>query len=208
VQAAFEARYNIPILLSYGATEFGGRVAAMTASLHAEWGKKKLGSVGRPVPGAQLRVIDPESGAILPAGQEGLLEVVSPQMGPEWIRTTDLVVIDEDGFVFHRARADGAIVRGGFKVLPETIERALLQHAAISAVSVVGVPDRRLGQTPAAALQLKPGSHEPSISELEAHLRQHVLATHIPVHWRFVEDLPKNASMKIDRLGVRALFEG
>ena len=141
----------------------------MTASLYAEWGKKKLGSVGRPVPGAQLRVIDPETGAILPAGQEGLLEVVSPQMGPDWIRTTDLGVIDEDGFVFHRARADGAIMRGGFKVLPETIERALLLHAAISAVSVVGVADRRLGQTPAAALQLKPGSAPPSIGELEAH---------------------------------------
>lgn len=207
VQRAFEERYNIPILLSYGATEFGGRVVAMTASLHAEWGKQKFGSVGRPVPGAKVRVIDPETGAVLPAGKEGLLEVVSPHMGADWIRTTDLGVVDEDGFVFHRARADGAIMRGGFKILPETIERALLMHDAISAASVVGVADRRLGQTPAAAMQLKPGSAQPSICELETHLRQHVLATHIPAHWCFVEDLPKTPSMKIDRPGVRALFE-
>jgi acyl-coenzyme A synthetase/AMP-(fatty) acid ligase len=206
VQRAFEERYGIPLLLSYGATEFGGRVVAMTSQLHAEWGKKKLGSVGRPVPGAKLRVLDPETGEILPNCREGVLEVVSPHMGPDWIRTTDIVLIDEDGFVFHRARADGAIMRGGFKVLPETIERALLLHAAVSTAAVVGVVDRRLGQTPAAAIQLKPGAAQPAISELEAHLRQHLLATHIPTHWRFVNDLPKNPSMKVDRLGVRKLF--
>ena len=207
VQHAFEQRYGIPLLLSYGATEFGGRVLAMTAQLYAEWGTKKLGSVGLPVPGAKVRVVDPDTGAVLPAGREGILEVVSPRIGADWIRTTDLALIDEDGFVFHRARADGAIMRGGFKILPETIERALLLHATVRSAAVVGVTDRRLGQTPAAAIQLKPGADRPSVSELEVHLRQHVLATHIPTHWRFVDDLPKTPSMKVDRLGVRALFE-
>ena len=207
VQRAFEERYGIPVLLSYGATEFGGRVVSMTSQLYAEWGKKKLGSVGRPVPGAKVRVVDAETGAVLPAGQEGILEVVSPHMGPDWIRTTDIALIDEDGFVFHRARADGAIMRSGFKVLPETIERAMLLHAAIASVAVVGVADRRLGQTPAAAIQLRPGTEKPSISALEAHLREHLLSTHIPTRFRFVEELPRNPSMKVDRLRVRALFE-
>jgi long-chain acyl-CoA synthetase len=207
VHRAFEQRYGIPLLLSYGATEFGGRVVAMTSQLYAEWGTRKLGSVGRPVPGAKVRVIDPEHGGVLPSGREGILEVVSPHMGADWIRTTDVALIDEDGFVFHRGRADGAIMRGGFKILPETIERALLLHPAVSTAAVVGLPDRRLGQTPAAAVQLKPAMGQPSVSELEAHLRNNVLATHIPTHWRFVEDLPKNPSMKIDRVGVRALFE-
>lgn len=206
VQRAFEQRYGIPILLSYGATEFGGRVTAMTASLYAEWGKQKLGSVGRPVPGASIRVIDMETGAVLPAGQEGLLEVVSPHMGPAWIRTTDIGVIDEDGFVFHRARADGAIMRGGFKILPETIERALLLHPAVAAVSVVGLADRRLGQTPVAAVQLRSGATRPQASELEAHLRQHVLATHVPTAFCFVDGLPQTPSHKVDRAAVRALF--
>lgn len=207
VQRAFEERYGIPVLLSYGATEFGGRVCAMTSALYAEWGQKKFGSVGRPVPGAKVRVVDPESGAELPPGSEGLLEVVSPHMGPNWIRTTDIGIVDEDGFVFHRARADGAIMRGGFKILPETIERALLLHPAIAAVSVVGIADRRLGQTPAAAIQLKPGAPAPTAEELTAHLREQVLATHIPTHWRFVHELPKNPSMKIDLSAVRALFQ-
>ena len=111
------------------------------------------------------------------------------------------------GFVFHRGRADGAIVRGGFKLLPETIERALLLHPAISAAAVVGIPDARLGQVPAVAMQLKPGVALPSLADLEAHLRAHVLATHIPREWRFVTELPRNRSMKTDRLAVRRLFE-
>ena len=207
VQRAFEERYEIPILLSYGATEFGGPVTYMTPELHAEWGAKKFGSVGRPFAGAQLRVIDPNTGEVLPPCEEGILEVIAPRVGPNWIRTADVAVLDEDGFMFHRGRADGAIIRGGFKLLPETIERALLLHPAVSAAGAIGISDRRLGQVPAAAVQFKPGLKRPTIAELEAHLRNHVLATHVPVHWRIVEDLPKTPSFKIDRLALRPLFE-
>ena len=207
VQRAFEERYGIPILLSYGATEFAGPVAAMTADLHAEWGKRKFGSVGRALPGAQLRVIDPETGAVLPAGHEGILEVISPRIGPDWIRTSDIALIDPDGFLFHLGRADGAIVRGGFKILPETIERALVSHPAIAAAAVVGIPDSRLGEVPAAAIQLSPGFLVPTVGELEAHVRTQVLATHVPVTWCLVGQLPRNPSMKTDRVAVRRLFE-
>ncbi|AXQ30713.1 AMP-dependent synthetase [Solimonas sp. K1W22B-7] len=206
VQRAFEERYGIPILLSYGATEFGGPVTAMTPELHAQWGQQKFGSVGRTLPGARLRIVDPDSGAVLPPGLEGLLEVISPRIGPDWIRTSDIAVIDEDGFLFHRGRADGAIMRGGFKLLPETIERALMLHPAISAVSVVGLGDTRLGQVPAAAIQLKPDVAPPSVAELEAHLRDQVYTTHIPVIWRFVQELPRTPSLKVDRPALRRLF--
>ncbi|MDP9141344.1 MAG: fatty acid--CoA ligase family protein [Pseudomonadota bacterium] len=204
---AFEQRYGIPILLSYGATEFGGPVAAMTAELHAQWGQKKFGSVGRALPGAQLRIIDTDSGTILPPGSEGLLEVISPRMGPDWIRTSDIGVIDDDGFLFHRGRADGAIMRGGFKLLPETVENALMQHPAVSASAVVGLADARLGQVPAAAIQFKPGVEQPSVAALEAHLRTLIYATHIPVTWRFVDELPRTPSLKVDRPALRRLFE-
>jgi long-chain acyl-CoA synthetase len=204
---AFEERYAIPILLSYGATEFAGPVTAMTADLHAQWGKQKFGSVGRPIAGAELRVIDPDSGQVLSPGQEGILEVMVPRMGPAWIRTSDIAVIDADGFMYHRGRADGAIMRGGFKILPESIERVLLLHEAISAVAVLGLPDRRLGQVPAAAIQLKPGVERPEVADLEAHLRRHVYATHVPAAWRIVEELPRTPSLKIDRPAVRRLFE-
>jgi acyl-coenzyme A synthetase/AMP-(fatty) acid ligase len=207
VQRAFEQRYGIPILLSYGATELGGPVTRMTPELHARWGERKFGTVGRAVPGVQLRVVDPDSGAAMPPGTEGILEVVSPRIGPEWIRTTDIAVIDEDGFLFHRGRHDGAILRGGFKLLPATIEHALLQHPAVSAAAVVGIPDRRLGQVPAVAIELKPGVEPPPVADIEAELRARVPATHIPTAWRLLAALPRTPSMKVDMPAVRRLFE-
>jgi acyl-coenzyme A synthetase/AMP-(fatty) acid ligase len=207
VQQAFEKKYGIPILLSYGATEFGGPVCAFTPDLHAQWGQAKFGSLGRPLPGAQIRVVDPEDGHVLSAGQEGLLEVISPRLEPRWIRTTDVGVLDDDGFLYLRGRADGAIMRGGFKLLPETIERALLTHPAVAEAAVVGVPDQRLGQVPGAVIRFKSDAEPVAIDALEAHLRNQVLATHIPVHWRIVKDIPKNRSMKTDRPAVAQLFQ-
>jgi long-chain acyl-CoA synthetase len=206
VHRAFEDHYGIPILLSYGATEFVGPVCAMTFELHQQFGRAKFGSCGRAMPGARLRVIDPDSGAELPPGQEGLLQVVSPRVGPDWITTSDIAMIDSDGFLFHRGRADGAIMRGGFKLLPETIERALLLHPAIGAAAVTAVSDHRLGQVPGAAVQFKPEATPLSLAELERHVRDHIPATHIPVHWRIVAQLPRTPSLKVDRPALRALF--
>lgn len=207
VQRAFEDRYGIPIILSYGATEFGGPVVGMTLDLVKQWGQQKLGSVGKVMPGMKVRVVDPETGEELSAGQEGILEVVSKRIGPDWIRTSDVAVFDEDGFMWHKGRADGAIMRGGFKVLPESIERALRLHPAVAVAAVTAKKDRRLSEVPAAAIQLKPGVETPSIAELEEHLREHLPSTHIPTVWKFVDDIPKNRSAKIDRPALKAMFE-
>ena len=207
LQRAFEVRYGVSVLLAYGATEFYGTVASMTPALLDQWGDAKFGSVGPPVAGMAIRAVDAENGAPVLPGEEGLLEVRCDALGPDWMRTSDLAMIDQDGFLFLRGRADGAIVRGGFKLLPETIERGLLQHEAVAAAAVVGVADRRLGQVPGAAIRFKPDVEPPDAKELEAHLRQKVLATHIPVHWRFVDAMPLTPSMKIDRGAVARLFE-
>ena len=206
LQREFEERYGIPILLSYGATEFGGPVCAWSPQLHTEWGMAKLGSVGRPILGAQLRIVDAESGAELEPNTEGRLEVISPRIGPDWIRTSDIGVIDTDGFLFLRGRADGAIMRGGFKILPETIERALLQHSDVAEAAVVDVPDARLGHVPGAAVCLAADSGDIIPDILESHLRSLLPATHIPVHWHICDTLPCNASMKIDRPAIRRIF--
>jgi long-chain acyl-CoA synthetase len=206
VQQAFEARYGIPILLSYGATEFAGPVASMTAALHAEWGARKIGSVGRAMPGAQLRVVDAETGMALPPDTEGLLEVISPRIGSDWIRTSDIALIDADDFLFLRGRADGAIIRGGFKLLPESIERALMLHPAVAETAVTGMADDRLGQVPVAAIRLHPGHAAPASAALEAHVRHHLPATHVPVKWMFVSTLPRTPSLKTDRRALQTLF--
>ncbi|MDE1154088.1 MAG: fatty acid--CoA ligase family protein [Micavibrio sp.] len=206
VHRAFEKRYDIPLLLSYGATEFGGPVTLMTYELRQAFGDDKFDSVGRPWAGAQLRVVDPVTWEPLAAGEEGLLEVITPRIGPDWIRTTDLAMIDEDGFIFHRGRADGAIMRGGFKIIPEMVVEALQKHPSIAAAAVVGLPDMRLGQVPVAAVELSPGSPAPSATELETHARRHLSATHVPVCFLIVDALPRTPSMKVSIPGVLALF--
>ena len=203
----FESYYGFPLLLAYGATEFYGTVAMETPESHAEWGSSRFGTVGRAIPGVELRIVDQETGDPAAAGETGLIEVFSAEIGPGWIRTSDLGTMDGDGFLFIRGRADGAIIRGGFKLVPETIEKALASHEAVAAAAVVGVPDRRLGQAPGAAVQFAAGAPPLGAEELEAWLRQQLPATHIPVHWRFVAELPKNVSVKIDRRAVLRLFE-
>jgi acyl-CoA synthetase (AMP-forming)/AMP-acid ligase II len=206
VHRRFEERYGIVVLLSYGATEFGGVVAAMTPGDRERYGDAKFGSVGRALQGAQFRIIDPETEEVLSPGVQGVLEVQAPRMGRDWIRTTDLAVVDEDGFLFHRGRSDGAIVRGGFKIVPEIIVTAMQSHPAISAAAVVGVPDRRLGEVPAAAYEVRPNVAPPSRQELEAHLRSLIPATHIPVVYRAVASLPRTPSLKLDISATRQLF--
>lgn len=207
VHKAFEERYGVPILLAYGATEFGGPVASMTPEVYQQWGTLKVGSVGKAFPGVKLRVLDQDTHQQLPNGKVGILEVVSPRIGDGWIRTSDLAYLDDDGFLFLCGRADGAIMRGGFKVLPETIEQALLLHPDIAAAGVVGVDDHRLGQVPAAAVQLKSGAKQPTFDELEHHLREYVAATHIPVMWKYVDSLPRTASYKVHQPALKALFK-
>lgn len=207
VHKAFEERFSIHILLSYGATEYGGPVTAVTLADRQQYGDTIFNSVGRPFGGAKIRIIDPESGAELPAGDQGLLEVISPRIGPDWIRSSDLAIIDENGFLYHCGRADGAIMRGGFKILPETIERALQSHDGVAAAAVVGIEDKRLGQAPVAVIQRSIEGPAVDVAELETHLRGHVAATHIPVQWMFVDALPRTLSMKVDQQAVRALIQ-
>jgi long-chain acyl-CoA synthetase len=206
VHRAFEERYKVPVLISYGATEFGGVVIQMTEEMIPEWGKKKLGSTGRAYRDAQVRVVDPDSGEVLGPNEPGLLEVLVPAMSDEFKRTTDMARIDEDGFVFILGRADGAIQRGGFKILPESIEGPLAQHPAVADAGVLAVPDDRVGQVPAALVVVADGEEQPDTEDLEAFLREHVPATHIPVHWHFVDAIPRTSSEKIARAGLKQLY--
>ena len=179
----------------------------MTPELRAQWGATKRGSAGRACAGAALRIVDPETSAVLPPNTRGLLEARTPTIGGGWLRTTDLATIDADGFLFHHGRADDAIRRGGFSILPEVIERVLRSHPAVLEAAVVAFSHRRLGEVPVAAVQPVNPDAPPDLEELERHVRDHVYATHVPVQFRIVRTLPITPAMKVDRGKVRALFE-
>ncbi|CAN5357500.1 N/A [soil metagenome] len=203
----FETTYGIPIVTSYGATEFAGPVSNMTLAMREEFGASKLGSVGRPWAGAELRVIDADTCAVLEPNAPGILEVMAPLSGEEGIRTTDIARIDEDGFLYILGRADGAIVRGGFKILPDVVAAALANHPAVFDACVVPLDDRRLGQVPVAAVELREGAPRPSEDELKAHVREQLYVTHVPTRILIVDRLPRTPSMKVSLVDVVGLFQ-
>ena len=206
----FEREYGIPVLQGYGSTEFLGGVTAWTLEDWEPWRSTKLGSVGRPLPGVRLRIVDPADGRELAAGEVGVLEVEPAQRpagAPDgWMRTTDLARVDQDGFLWLHGRADDVINRGGFKVPTDEVERVLLEHPAVVEAIVVGLDDARLGQVPAAAVVV--GDVTPPPDVLLAWARARLPAYQVPVRIAFVEEIPRNPMMKPLRHEVRSLLAG
>lgn len=201
---AFTEKFGIPVLTSYAATEFGGGVAGWTLADYHQYWQTKRGSVGRASLGAQLRVVD-HDGRPLGVDAPGLLEVKPGQLGPaaDWMRTTDMARIDADGFVWILGRADQAIIRGGFKVMPDDVRAALESHPAVHSAAVVGRPDERLGETPVAMVQPR----EPvDAATLEEFLRNRLARYEVPTAIAIVEQMPCTPSGKPDLSAVRQHF--
>ena len=209
VAQIFEERFGVPVLTTYGATEFAGGVAGWTLRDYEEYAVAKRGSVGRANAGVELRVVGPESGAVLGADEVGLLEVKTKQHSAtrDWVRTSDLARLDAEGFLWVVGRADGAINRGGFKLLPSEVESVLEEHPSVAEVSVVGVADERLGEVPVAAVVLRAGAPVIDESELERFANEHLTGYQRPVRYRIVDALPRTPSMKVSQPEVRRLLE-
>lgn len=204
---AFTEKFGIPVLTSYAATEFGGGVASWTLPDYRDHWRAKRGSVGRANPGAQLRIVDDDG---VPVGPDhiGLLEVKPAQLGPsaDWMRTTDVGRVDADGFLWIVGRADQAIIRGGFKVLPDDVRAAVESHPAVAGAAVVGRPDARLGETPVAMVELR-ARHSASADQIVEYLRNRLARYEIPSEVVIVEEIPRTPSGKPDLTAVRRHFD-
>lgn len=199
---AFLRTYGIPVLMTYGATEFAGAVVGWTLALHEQWWERKAGSAGRVFPGVEVRVTG-EDGVELPVGGTGRLEVRTEQStggGRVWARTSDLARVDADRFVWIEGRTDDTIIRGGFKVRPETVKRALETHTAVREAAVAGLPDPRLGEVPVAAVEVEPGRTAPDTAELVALCRAQLTPYEVPAHIVVLDALPRTPSSKVSRV--------
>lgn len=206
-QQRFERRYGIPVLNIYGATEYCGPIASWTLEDYEHFSETKRHAVGRIWSHiAQVRILEPETGRELQRGETGALAVRIPSVGPGWITTNDLARLDEDGFLYLIGRADDAINRGGFKIHPATIEDALRRHPAVADAIVIGVPDRRLGAVPVAAVEQRQGAPAATEEGLRAFLRERLVAYQIPVRVRVLAALPRTPGLKVSRDGVRKMF--
>ena len=201
-------RYGIPVLGNYGATEFAGGVAGWSYRDFKEYWSTRRGAVGRVHAGIDARVVDRDTFEVLAVGEEGLLELQGAQIGDgeSWMRTTDLARLDEEKFLFILGRADNAIIRGGFKIMPGDVAKALEAHPAVREAAVAGVEDRRLGQVPVAAYQLQPGAEAPTDDELAAWVKERMTAYSVPVAFKVVHELPRTPALKVSAMAVRELF--
>ncbi len=203
---AFTDKFGIPVLTSYAATEFGGGVAGWTLADHKKYWGTKRGSVGRATLGAQLRVVD-DDGAPLETGQTGLLEVKPGQLGAstDWMRTTDMARVDADGFLWILGRADQAIIRGGFKIMPDDVRAALESHPAVQGAAVVGLRDERLGEIPVAMVELRTGESADA-ADLAEFLRKRLARYEVPSEIAVVATIPRTPSDKPDLTAVAQFF--
>ena len=184
--------------------------------------RRRLESVGRPLPGVEVTVVQ-ESGAPAPAGNRGLIRVRGPQVGGEyldsaagvdvdgWLATGDVGFVDGSGYLFVEGRADDVIIKGGENLSPSEIEDALLRHRAVQAVVVVGVPHAEWGESVAAAVVLVPGSggaDEVMVEELAAWVRRSLGSFKTPSRIVVRDELPTTATGKLLRRVVRDELAG
>jgi long-chain acyl-CoA synthetase len=154
-------------------------------------------------------VVDPGTSEPLEVDKTGLLEVKTMQIGEgrSWVRTNDIARVDRDGFLFILGRADSAIIRGGFKIMPADVEASIREHPAVQDTCVVGIPDERLGQVPAAAVVVKDtASHQIDGTTLKEFLRARLKPYEIPIEFRFISELPRTPSLKVSQAAIRDLF--
>ncbi|UGT56731.1 class I adenylate-forming enzyme family protein [Nocardia asteroides] len=213
--ARFEDRFGVPIVEGYGLSE-----GTCASTLNPVAGPRKPGTVGLPLPGQTVTVVD-AAGDPVPDGTPGEVVISGPNVmrgylgRPEdtaktvidgRLHTGDVGYLDADGYLVLVDRIKDMIIRGGENLYPKEIENALYRHPAVHEAAVVGRPDPVLGEVPVAHVVAAPESRV-SAEELTAHCRDLLAAFKIPAAIVLTPELPRNPVGKIDKKRLRALAE-
>ncbi|ALS23132.1 long-chain-fatty-acid--CoA ligase [Paenibacillus naphthalenovorans] len=208
IQQKFEAMTGARLVEGYGLTE-----ASPVTHANNIWEKRKIGSIGIPLPDTEARIVDPDHDTELPAGEIGELIVRGPQVmkgywnRPEdtaaalrdgWLYTGDMAKMDEDGFFTILDRKKDLIIAGGYNVYPREVEEVLYEHPEVEEAVVAGVSDPYRGETVKAYLVMKKNS-EAGAEELNLWCRQRLAAYKVPHVYEFRETLPKSLVGKVLR---------
>jgi len=204
----------------YGMTETSGTIVALDPEDHVPEGSVRMRSVGKPLAGVEIKVID-EAGNPVPAGAVGEIATRSNKNmrgywnNPDatastidaegWLRTGDAGYLDEDGYLYIHDRVKDMIISGGENVYPAEVENALYSHPKVADVAVIGVPDAKWGEAVKACVVVKPGE-DLSEAELIAHARTLIAGYKCPKSVDFIPALPRNPSGKILRRELRAPY--
>jgi long-chain acyl-CoA synthetase len=213
----FEELTGGRIVEGYSLTE-----AMLACAVNPVEGTNKIGSVGMPLPDVEMRIVDPASGAGLPAGEVGEVLIRAPQLmagywddpeetaatvrasdGQRWLHTGDLGYLDDDGYLFIVDRIKDLIKTHGYQVWPREIEEVLASHPAVAEVGVAGVPDEAKGEVAKAWVVLRPGQ-QVGAEELRAFCRERLAPYKVPARVEFRAELPKSMVGKVLRRALTA----
>ena len=204
----FHERFGIALLNCYGQTEIGGEIVGWSAGDWKAHGLAKLGAVGRPHAGVEVRS-DPATGELqvrtpaLSAGYADGADLADRLTADGWFRTGDVGRVDDEGFVWVDGRLSDMVNRGGLKVFPAEVEEVLRLAPEVAEAAVVGVPDDRLGEVPWAFVVPAPGG-DVDPTTLERLCREHLAPYKVPVEFRAVDALPRN---EVGKVLARSLVE-
>jgi fatty-acyl-CoA synthase len=218
VMKQVQAKMHMPeVTICYGMTE------TSPVSTQSSWDDpldRRVSTVGRVHPHVEIKIVDPESGAILPRGVAGELctrgySVMIGYWGNEqatrdaidaggWMHTGDLATADADGYVNIVGRIKDMIIRGGENVYPREVEEYLYTHPAVLDVQVIGVPSEKYGEEVMAWVKRKPAATV-SGEDLAAFCRGRIATFKIPAYWKFVDEFPTTVTGKVQKFRMREM---
>jgi acyl-CoA synthetase (AMP-forming)/AMP-acid ligase II len=219
IERALQLMPHVDFVNAYGLTETSSTIAVLAPNDHREAinsshakVRRRLGSVGRPLPTLELEIRGP-NGEVLPPGVSGEIHVRGEQISGEylnrkltgedgWFATKDGGWLDDDGYLFVEGRLDDVIVHGGENISPGEIEDVLRAHPQVADVAVLGVPDNDWGEKVAAVVVPKDGA--PATDELAAWVKARLRSTKTPEIWEFRDALPYNDTGKVLRRVLKA----
>ena len=205
------------ITIAYGQTEAS---PVVTQTLADDSIERRVSTVGKVLPGVEVRLVDPETGLVVGPGQQGELQTRSTMVMkgyfnmPEatadaidadgWLHTGDLATVDEDGYYKITGRLKDMIIRGGENIYPREIEEFLYTHPQIDDVQVIGVPDERFGEEVMAWVRLKPDADatEESIRDF---CRGQIAHYKVPRYVKFTDEFPMTVTGKIQKFRMREM---
>jgi long-chain acyl-CoA synthetase len=212
VMRGFEEAFGCQVLEGYGLSE-----TSPVASFNHPDRERKPGSIGTPIDGVEMKVVDDEDGEVEPGevgeivirghnvmkGYWGREDATEEVMKGGWFHTGDLAKVDEDGYFFIVDRKKEMIIRGGYNVYPREIEEVLYEHPAVSEAAVVGVADDALGEEVGAAVVLK-GDQQAGADDIRDFVKERVANYKYPRKIWFLDELPKGPTGKILKREIEA----
>ena len=214
----FEKKTGAVIFEGYGLSE----TAPVATSNPTNTSQRKIGSIGFPIPGTDIKILDIESGTSeLPRGEDGEIAICGPQVmkgywnrpeetaevfreieGKRYFLTGDIGHVDEAGYILITDRKKDLILVGGFNVYPRDVEDILFQHPKVELAAVIGAPDEKSGEVVKAFIQLKPGQTA-TVEEIIEFCKQNMAGYKRPKHIEFRESLPVSNVGKVLRRVLR-----